>query len=196
MRARILRAAKSLFASQGFDKTTIRQICEAADANIALVSYHFGGKEGVFIAIFDTYFPEDMIREPSPTQRADIHLFLFIQEMERFRFRDQELGTILRQEVSLQSPRREIIHRRQNRTWTYLEQVLKQGSEQGLFHFRSLDRTMMILIGTLLSIPSIWTRSDNVSELDQHEQERIIEDIQNFIFRALQCPIPTEIDVN
>lgn len=50
---RILQSAKSLFASHGFDRTTVRQICEDADVNIALVSYHFGGKEKVFQALFE-----------------------------------------------------------------------------------------------------------------------------------------------
>ena len=48
MKIRILLAAKKLFAKQGFDGTSVRQICEEAGANVALVSYYFGGKEKVF----------------------------------------------------------------------------------------------------------------------------------------------------
>ncbi|MFC4768110.1 TetR family transcriptional regulator [Effusibacillus consociatus] len=57
VKMRILLAAKKLFAKQGFDGTSVRQICEEAGANVALVSYHFGGKENVFHALFDTFFP-------------------------------------------------------------------------------------------------------------------------------------------
>ncbi len=64
-------SAKKLFAKHGYDGTSVRQICEEANANIALVSYHFGGKEKVFEAIFVKLFPgvdmpriEDLLQEP------------------------------------------------------------------------------------------------------------------------------------
>lgn len=52
-RERLLEAATDLFAAHGFKRVTIRQICQAAHANIAAVNYHFGDKEGLYRAIFD-----------------------------------------------------------------------------------------------------------------------------------------------
>ena len=49
MKMKILLAAKKLFAKHGYDATSVRQICEEAGANVALVSYYFGGKESVFL---------------------------------------------------------------------------------------------------------------------------------------------------
>lgn len=56
VKLRILQAAKKLFAQQGFNATTVRQICEEAGANVSLVSYYFGGKDKVFEALFKEYF--------------------------------------------------------------------------------------------------------------------------------------------
>lgn len=47
-RERILNAAGELFAYKGFSATTIRDICEKADANVAAVNYHFRDKEGLY----------------------------------------------------------------------------------------------------------------------------------------------------
>jgi TetR/AcrR family transcriptional regulator, regulator of cefoperazone and chloramphenicol sensitivity len=47
-RTRVLTAAARLFAANGFKKVTVREICRAADANVAAVNYHFGDKEGLY----------------------------------------------------------------------------------------------------------------------------------------------------
>ncbi len=44
-RARLLRAARVVFASDGLKRATIRKISTLARANIAAVNYHFGSKE-------------------------------------------------------------------------------------------------------------------------------------------------------
>lgn len=49
-RDRILDAAGQMFAERGFEGTTVRDICQAAGANVAAVNYHFGDKERLYIA--------------------------------------------------------------------------------------------------------------------------------------------------
>jgi len=44
----VLTAATRLFAANGFERVTVREICRAADANVAAVNYHFGDKEGLY----------------------------------------------------------------------------------------------------------------------------------------------------
>ncbi len=49
---RILDAAESLFARHGFYGVSVRDITTAAEVDVALVSYHFGGKRELFAAVF------------------------------------------------------------------------------------------------------------------------------------------------
>ena len=47
-REQLLDVAEKLFSESGFDGTTIRQLAKAAHCNLALISYYFGGKEGLY----------------------------------------------------------------------------------------------------------------------------------------------------
>src|SRR5438067_747835 len=46
---RLLEAAEELFAAKGFDGTSVEDITKRAKANRAAVSFHFGGKEQLYI---------------------------------------------------------------------------------------------------------------------------------------------------
>jgi AcrR family transcriptional regulator len=46
---RLLEAAEGLFAAKGFDGTSVEEITRKAKANRAAVSFHFGGKERLYI---------------------------------------------------------------------------------------------------------------------------------------------------
>jgi AcrR family transcriptional regulator len=48
-RERIVEAAGEIFAERGFDGTTVRDICQAASANVAAVNYYFGDKQRLYV---------------------------------------------------------------------------------------------------------------------------------------------------
>lgn len=49
----LVRAATEVFARHGFEAVSTREIARLAGANQALIGYHFGGKEGLYLAVFD-----------------------------------------------------------------------------------------------------------------------------------------------
>lgn len=49
---RLLDAAEELFAERGVAETSLREITALAQANLAAVNYHFGGKDGLLEAVF------------------------------------------------------------------------------------------------------------------------------------------------
>lgn len=55
-RLAIRRAAAEMFAARGFRAATVRDICRAAGANIALVSRYFGSKAGLYASVCKSLF--------------------------------------------------------------------------------------------------------------------------------------------
>jgi AcrR family transcriptional regulator len=51
-KARILAAAETCFAEQGYEAVALRAIARAANVQIALIHYHFGSKAGLYRAIW------------------------------------------------------------------------------------------------------------------------------------------------
>jgi len=48
-RTRLLKAAGPIFAEQGYQAATVREICQQAGVNLASVNYYFGDKERLYI---------------------------------------------------------------------------------------------------------------------------------------------------
>jgi AcrR family transcriptional regulator len=49
----IITTAERLFARQGYDQTSLRQITREADVNVASVNYYFGSKDALAEAVFE-----------------------------------------------------------------------------------------------------------------------------------------------
>lgn len=55
-RDKLIDAGEKLFAERGLSGVSIRELSKEAGANSALISYHFGGKEGLYSAIIEKQF--------------------------------------------------------------------------------------------------------------------------------------------
>src|SRR4029077_1876263 len=83
----LIDAAKRLFASKGFDGTSVKELSDAAGTNISLVSYHFGGKEGLYRTCLQQFgestrsHVERILQPPKTAEEFEIRLGLFIDFM-------------------------------------------------------------------------------------------------------------------
>src|SRR5690606_39043360 len=82
-RTRILDAAGEIFVEHGFAGATIRKICSRVNLNIALVSYHFGDKEGLYLEVMKHFrgqameeYPPDIGRNGSSSTEQRLSAFI------------------------------------------------------------------------------------------------------------------------
>jgi AcrR family transcriptional regulator len=108
-RARLLEAAKRLFAERGFEDVTIREICREAKANLALVNYHFGDKLGLYDEVVNEaiavvrQFNDRMMNAPqgsSPTERLAHFVRAILQIVFEQEHRHGWVHRLMEQEVS------------------------------------------------------------------------------------------------
>ncbi len=79
----LLSAAMEVFADKGFDAATVRDICGRANANVAAVNYHFGGKDALYGAVLEEIFPkeEHLTVEPDTSRSPEEHLHDYLTAM-------------------------------------------------------------------------------------------------------------------
>ena len=80
---RLLEAAGEIFAEHGYRAATVRQICEKARANIAAVNYHFGDKEGLYMAVLRSVhrataekYPPNLGASPAATPEQKFRVYV------------------------------------------------------------------------------------------------------------------------
>lgn len=66
-------AARRLFASRGFDGVSVKEICDEAECNISLVSYHFGGKENLYLEAIRPYAEAELAFFEKTLRPAETH---------------------------------------------------------------------------------------------------------------------------
>jgi AcrR family transcriptional regulator len=54
-RERLIEAARQLFASTGYDATSVRDITSRAKANLGAITYHFGSKEALYHTVIERF---------------------------------------------------------------------------------------------------------------------------------------------
>lgn len=101
----LLLSAKKVFAEKGYDGATVKDLADDAGVNVSLVSYHFGGKEGLYRAVLVQFAQTgvDMIQRilKAPNSRSDFEarLRLFAEEFVDIHMREPDLCKIIHRDV-------------------------------------------------------------------------------------------------
>lgn len=106
----ILTQAKKSFAEQGYEGASLREICNAANANVSAVKYHFGDKEGLFRTCISEYTESRLaaitrILTPVNTkEELKLKLKLFAEDFLNEAFNNFDITRIIFREVENMNP--------------------------------------------------------------------------------------------
>lgn len=109
-RQALLEVAKPIFANRGYDAATVKELAEAANVNVSLISYYFGGKEGLYRACILNFAQSRMeamdriLCEPKSQDEFRLRLRMFAEEMIDVHLREPDLCTIIHRDIDMGQP--------------------------------------------------------------------------------------------
>lgn len=170
-RTSILNAAEKLFASQGFEGTSTRQIATEAGANMSMINYYFGSKEGVFMEIMSNRIQGFSLALTS-IEAEDLNqlekLMMVIDQYTRRILDNIAFHKMMHRELSL-SQRPEMydkLKQAMSGNLMIIERIINEGIAQG--EFRSVDVRMVIasIMGTITNVVTSPSKITAGSKLD------------------------------
>lgn len=154
-REHLLLVAEELFSEKGFDGTSVRDIAQAADVNLAMINYYFGSKELLLKALLEFRFGdsfvqiEEMEKNPqlSPMEKIEkISLYYVDKFIGNRRFHDivsREVSSNRSQEV------KDLINGYKLRNFEKVKDILAEGQRKKVFRKVDAEMMMATIIGTI-----------------------------------------------
>ncbi|MFY0256128.1 TetR/AcrR family transcriptional regulator [Chitinophaga sp. 30R24] len=175
----ILKVAEQLFADQGFHGTSVRDIAQVADVNIAMISYYFGSKDKLLETIFryrmeaSKKFIHELVENDTmePLEKINSLIDRFVNKM----LGEQYFQCIISREQlnRQQTPVRELIWELKREMLGLMQPIVTHAQEAGIFP-KDIDVEMLMitLFGTIHQvIPAqrIIRSNDSLKEMNEEE---------------------------
>lgn len=157
-KVKILTSATALFQRQGYHGTSVRDIAQDASVNIALVSYYFGGKKGLFetllIQFYEGYMKE-LDKESSLNEYDSAYecLLSFVRSLINYQRSQHLLARMVHREMSVDSTLvREVMATYLQKEKHEFSRLIKHGMAVGEFRRQPVD-FVIIQLRSMITLP-------------------------------------------
>lgn len=153
----MLDAAVRLFHTQGYDGTSVRDIATKANVNVALVSYHFGGKKGLYETLV-TQFLEGYLHVMKSELNRDLlsakeQLLSLLRALLLYQTTNHYVARMVHRELTLDSILvRELMATYLRKEKHDFENVIRRGMRTGEFQKQPID-FIIIHLHTMVTMP-------------------------------------------
>jgi AcrR family transcriptional regulator len=170
----LLRTAEKLFAEHGFDAVTTRMISRESEVNLAMISYYFGSKEGLFQALIEGKFPVirerlEAIRdkESSYWEKVEATIEVYVDRM----FDNVYFAKIIFREMSMtQRPEHnDLIIKYIQRNAELILSFFKEGVASGEFRNIDPEMTLSSMFATIFQWINLSSMSQKMLQVKNNE---------------------------
>ena len=178
----IIDAAQKLFAVNGFDGTSVRDIAQEAGVNVAMISYYFGSKEKLMEAVFEQKSNDTRIKVEnlllnehlSHIEKVDILIedyvdkFIAQQQFHRIMIREQ----LVEKDTAVAC----LIYELKKRNLYSIKKLIHDGQKNGKFK-KNIDIALMMatLVGTvsqMITSQLFYKEMNNLEQLTEPEFQK------------------------
>lgn len=192
-KAKIIEAAGQLFSERGYAEVTSKEICEAADANVTSVNYHFGSKEGLYTVIIkqvhDDLLSSEALNELAGlplTPREKLEKFIDILSTSHFDDRGWQIRLWAREVVAPSAVWLQVVHENSMPKMDIILRILSEETGIPLKH-PMLNFCFLGMMSPFMVLLMTWCSRQNAP--DKHifncESATIMDNIKDFIFAGL-----------
>ncbi len=109
-RDKLLEVALHLFAKKGYESVSVKELADESNLNVSLVSYHFGGKEGLYRACLAEFgnqrlaVAQRVLKPASSREEVRVRLQLFVEEVFNCHLEQADACQLVHRESELQIP--------------------------------------------------------------------------------------------
>ncbi|WP_040207621.1 forespore capture DNA-binding protein RefZ [Neobacillus jeddahensis] len=196
----IVKAAISLFNSNGYSGTSIRDIAKLAKVNSATIAYHFNNKPGLleycFLHFFEQYLSRIEEAYTSIDQGAKACLKQIVADVFHYQCENSELTSFVYREMSMDSQIvREIMSTYSLKEKYYLQKIFERGFEWQEFRPHSIPY-LIIQLKSLLMMP--FMNSQYMREVlyifpnERFFEQKYLKDIYSWIDFTLCTDLPIQ----
>lgn len=180
----IMEAAEVLFAEGGFNGTSVRDIAEKANVNLAMISYYFGSKEKLLEALFAyrgenlKVQMESMLQNDKMSALQKVY-FLIDQFVEKIMKQQCFQRIMVREQVlNHNGSLEDVILKMKKGNLELIRRLIQEGQKKGEFK-KNIDISLMMstMIGTanhLLTTQHYYRELNNLKEMPEEEFQKLI----------------------
>jgi AcrR family transcriptional regulator len=175
-RAHILAVAEQLFADNGFDGTSVRDIAQLANVNLAMISYYFGSKEKLLEALIEdragyTFgILEELNKDQTltPWEKIDRLVEFYVDKiLNNYKFHcimSHQYHSTRSNEI------KELITNIKLRNFEEIRKVITDGQRKKVFCKVDIEFTMAAVFGTLTQVINSRTFYSRLLKIDENDE--------------------------
>lgn len=155
---RILTEAEALFASKGYEGTSVRDIAQKANVNVAMISYYFGSKDKLLLALIKQRMEQSGMvlnnvshnEKLDPWEKIDRVVDYYVDKM----LENRNFHTIISRQMSLdQDPVfREMLISSKMRNSQVIAEIIAEGQRKKIFRKVNVGLTIGTVLGTISQV--------------------------------------------
>jgi len=163
-KAVLLQVSEELFANHGFEGTSTRMITEAAGINVAMITYYFGSKKELYLAIFKKRLLYSIIEierisqlELGPAEKMELYLRGYIHRIQHNQgfYRMESRQLTMREQPSIVT----LLNESRNQAFLLLRNIITKGIVQDVFKHVDIE---VFVLNILYLLPTLFTKPDTL----------------------------------